>query len=102
MAVLAMLEHLERRRRGSEHDRQPQVIGTSNCEITGRVTQALLLLEGMIVLFVHDNEPELRHRRKDGGARADNKARIAAARKTPGIQTLQIGESGMKQRRLYP
>ena len=44
-------------------------------EVAGRIAQALLLFQGMIVFFVDDDETDIRHGCEDGRARTDDELR---------------------------
>ena len=56
-------EALERRRRGAEHDRHARALRAHDREVARRIAESVLLLVGGIVLLVHDDEAERRHRR---------------------------------------
>ncbi len=48
------------------------------------------------MLLVDDNEPERRHRREHGRARADHDRRAAGARRAPGLEPRAVRERGVQ------
>ena len=69
-----MLQHLEGRCCSAEYDRNVQVFGPGDGKVACRVTQALLLLEGVIVFFIDNDQPRVFERRENGGASANDQA----------------------------
>jgi hypothetical protein len=96
IASEAMLQQLKRWRRGTQYHRDIVMLGAGDSEIASRVTQALLLLERMIVLFVHDNQAEIWHRRKYSGTSTDDELRASGACTTPGSQSICITKTGVQ------
>src|SRR5579862_5558883 len=74
---------LERRRGASQDHRDIAQARTIDREIASVVANAVLLLVRGIVLFVDDDEPQLRQLREDGQAGAHDELRIAARRSQP-------------------
>ena len=62
------------------------------------VAGRLLLLVGMLVLLVHDDEAERFDRRKDGRARADDDPRAALANLVPFVVALAGGQMAVQHR----
>ena len=51
-AIATVLQHFESGCCAAEYDRDIQVLGPGDSEVSGRVTQPLLLFKGVIVFFV--------------------------------------------------
>ena len=56
------------------------------------VARDVFLLVGIFVLLIHEDQPEVRQRRKHRGSRADDDARHAFADAVPLIEALALGE----------
>jgi hypothetical protein len=52
-----VVQRLERRRRGAEHDGHARALRARDCEVAPGVAESLLLLVRGVVLLVHDDEP---------------------------------------------
>ena len=59
-----VVDRLQRRGRAAEDDRRPGVPGAHHREVARGVAEPVLLLEGEIVLLIHDEEPRPRQRAK--------------------------------------
>ena len=59
----------ERRRRRTQHDRSVRHLGPHHGHIAGVISGSLILLVGMIVLFINNDESEVRQRRENCRAR---------------------------------
>ena len=92
-----VVDRLQRRGRAAEDDRRPGVPGTHHREVARGVAEPVLLLEGEIVLLIHDEEPRPRQRREDCGAGADEHLSGAVARARPRREPLAVGESGVQR-----
>ncbi len=90
-------ERLERGRRGAEHRRHAGALRAHQREVAAGVPESLLLLVGSVVLLVHDDQAERRHRREHGRARADHDRRAAGARRAPGLEPRAVGQRGMQR-----
>ncbi len=77
VSLAAVVQQFQCRRCGSEHDGDITAFGTCDGEVASGISQPLLLLEGLVVFFVDDDEADVRHRRKHGGPRADDELRRA-------------------------
>jgi hypothetical protein len=99
-ACLAVIQHLERRRRGAQNDRDVEVLGAGDREIARGVAQALLLLEGLVVFLVDDNQADFPHRREHGRARADDESGVAVARLPPRAKAFDVRKARVQKRRL--
>ena len=62
------------------------------------VAGRLLLLVGVLVFLVHDDQAERLDRRKDGRARADDNARAALANLVPLVMPLAGGQMAVQHR----
>jgi hypothetical protein len=71
IAGTTMLQQFQRRCGRAENDRNVAVFRTSDGEIASRITQALLLLERVVVFFVNDNQAEVGEWCKYGRSGAD-------------------------------
>ena len=62
------------------------------------VAGVALVLVGGVVLLVDDDQPEVRDRGEDGGARADGDPRLARAQPPPLVVALALPQRGVQQR----
>ena len=96
-----MLQHLERGRCGSENNGNVVALRSGNREVSGGIAQTLLLLERMIVFFVNHDQPDVRHRRKDSGTRANDELRRAGPGAAPTRKAYPIRQVGVQDRWSY-
>ena len=87
---------LERRRGRAQHDDGVRHLGAHHGDVAGVVARRFFLLVGRVVLFVDDDQREIGDRRKDGRARADDHARVAALDAVPLLGALAVGERGVQ------
>jgi hypothetical protein len=69
----AMVEHLQRRRCRAKDDRYIEVFRAHDGKVTRRVAKPLLLLKGVIMFFIYDDQSRVSQWCKYCGTRADNK-----------------------------
>ena len=91
-----VVHRLERGRRAAEHDRHAGVARAHHRPIARGVANSFLLLEGEIVLFVHDEEPRARERHEHRRTRPHDDLRRAVARMGPRREPFAVGEPGME------
>ena len=89
---LRALEALERRRGRAEHDGNRQALRASQRQVARGVAEAFLLLVRGVVFLVDDDQPGVGERRENSGPRADHDGSLAAARRTPGPQSFDVGQ----------
>ena len=89
---LRALEALERRRGRAKHDGNRQALRAGQREVARGVAEAFLLLVRGVVFLVDDDQPGVGERREDRGPRPDHDGGLAAARRTPGPQPLDVGQ----------
>ena len=101
---LAELEPLQplpalrpRRRAAVDGDRALErgALGRDRARVVARVG---LLLVGRVVLLVDADQAEVRHRREDRGARADDDRRLAGDDPLPLVAALRLGQAGVEHR----
>ena len=95
-AATGVVEALHRRRGRTEHDDSAFHLAAHDRDIARVVTRRFLLLVGMLVLLVHDDEPQRIDRRKDRRARADDNSRAALTNLVPFIVTLARREMAVQ------
>ena len=69
-------------------------------DVPRMVARRILLLVGVLVLFIHDDEPEPLQRGEDGAARADDDAGRAVVDLVPFVVALAVGEMAVQYRHL--
>ena len=99
IAVATVLQHFQRRRCAAENDRNIQLLGPDDSEVAGRVAQALLLLERVIVFFVDDDQPGLVKGVKIA-ERVPTTVLPPRSGCAPGGEPLDVRQPGMQQRGL--
>ena len=57
-AIAAVLQHFQCGCRAAKNDRDVALLGNRDSKISGRVAQAFLLFEGVIVFLIDDNQPQ--------------------------------------------
>src|SRR5581483_1544727 len=72
------------RRRRTKDDRAAAQAGEDHGEVTGVITDALLLLVSRVMFLVHDDQSEVLNRSEDGRAWSDDNAAAAVDRGHPG------------------
>ena len=95
-AALRVVEALERRRGGAEHDHRAFHLAAHHGDVARVIARRFLLLVGMLVLFIHDDEAERIDGREDGRARADDDARAALADLVPFVVAFAGGEMAVQ------
>ena len=94
-SALGVEAGLDRRRRGSEHDRRLLEPRPHDRHVARVVDDAFLLLVGALVLLIDDDEAEVGERQKQSRARADNHPRLAARRRRPDPFALALRQPGV-------
>ena len=97
-ALAAVVIAFQRRRGRAEHDHGAFHLAAHDGHVARVVARRLLLLVGVLVLLVHDDEAERFDRRKDGRARADDNARAALADLVPFVVALAGGQMAVQHR----
>ena len=84
IAALARIDlGLDRRRRGGQHDRNFGDMRAHHRHVAGVIMRAVILLVGLVVLLIDDNETEIGVRQKQRRARADHDRRFARRNRRP-------------------
>jgi hypothetical protein len=86
---------LDPRRCGTEDHRGPHMFPPDHGEIAGVVPQAVVLLVGGVVLFIHDDQAKIPDRRKKSRSGADDQTDIAAAELFPLIIPRALGDAAV-------
>ena len=86
----------ERRCGRTEHDRAGGDFATHDGQVPSVVADAFFLLVGGVVLFVHDDEPEVADRRKDRGPRPDRHNRVLPGNPRPFLPALLFGHGAVQ------
>jgi hypothetical protein len=71
---------------------QPSKCGAQHGDVAAVVAGDLVLLVGVLVLLIDEDQPEVRQRGEDGGARADDDAGDALADAVPFVEAFALGE----------
>src|SRR5678815_3438218 len=98
LADLRIVKALERGRGAAEQTRAFLHTRPQHGQIPSVIARRFLLLVGVLVFFIDDNETEIRAWSEDGGPRSDDDARAALANLVPFIMTLAFTEVGVKDR----
>ena len=97
-ALAAVVVALQRGRGRAEHDRRPFHLAAHDGHVARVVARRLLLLVGVLVLLVHDDQAQRLDRRKDRRARADGDPRAALADLVPFVVPLAGGQMAVQHR----
>ena len=97
-ALAAVVVAFQRRRGRAEHDHGAFHLAAHNGDVARVVAGRLLLLVGMLVLLVHDDQAERFDGGEDGRARADGDARAALANLVPLVVPLAGGQMAVQHR----
>ncbi len=95
-ALAAVVIAFQRGRGGAEHDHGAFHLAAHNGDVARVVAGRLLLLVGVLVFLVHNDQAERLDRRKDGGARADGDPRAALANLVPLVVPLAGGQMAVQ------
>ena len=76
--------------------RRPRVCAAHDGHVARVVARRLLLLVGVLVFLIHDDQPERFDRREDRRARADHDARAALADPVPLVVALAVGQMAVQ------
>ena len=98
----SILPAFERWRGRTQHHRGPGQLGAHHGHVARVVARGFFLFVALVVLLVDEDEAEIRRGRKDGGARADDDGRVAAANAAPLLAAFIGREGGVEQRDLLP
>ena len=93
-----MMVGLQTGGRRPKHDHSPLFLGTHDRDITGVVTWGFLLLVGMFMLFVDDDQSQWFHRGKYGTACTDHDASSSFTNLMPFIVTFPIRKMTVQHR----
>ena len=102
LAALGVLPAFKRGRGRAHHHHRAGQLGAHHGHIARVVARRFLLLVALVVLLVHQNQPQVGRGSKDRRARADDNGRVAAADATPLLAALLGRERGVQQRDLLP
>ena len=84
IAALARVDlGFDRRRRGRQHDRDFGDMRAHHRHVAGVIMRAVILLVGLVVLFIDDDQAEIRIGQKQRRARADHDRRFAGRDRGP-------------------
>ena len=84
IAALARVDFgFDRRRRGRQHDRNFGDMRAHHRHVAGVVMRAVILLVGLVVLFIDDDQAQIRIGQKQRRARADHDRRFAGRDRGP-------------------
>jgi hypothetical protein len=86
----------QRGRRRTEDHGGIRHLGAHHGNVAGVVARRFFLLVGGVVFFVDDDQGEIGDRGEDGGARADDHARIAALDAVPLLGAFFVGKRGVQ------
>ncbi|MEY9106359.1 hypothetical protein ABH999_002555 [Bradyrhizobium yuanmingense] len=96
IAVLARIDlGFHRRRRGGQHDRNFCDMSAHHRHVTGVVVHAVVLLVGLVVLLIDDDEAKIGVREKQRRTRADHDRRRTFGDRGPIARAGARGELGM-------
>ena len=98
LPLRAVVKALQRRRGRAEHHHGPFHLAAHNGHVARVVARRFLLLVGVLVFLVHDDQAERLHRREDGRARADDDPRAALANLVPLVVPLAGGQMAVQHR----
>ena len=96
LAALDVVEALHRRRGGAEDDDGAFHLCAHDGDIARVVAGGFLLLVGVLVFLIHNDESKRINGRKDGGARPDDDAGAALPYLVPFIMALARGEMAVQ------
>ena len=85
----------ERRRGGTEQADRPAELGAVDRGVAPVVARGLVLLVGRLVLLIHHDEPQVRHRGENRRARAHHHPRLAGGQGEPAVEPLAFAERTM-------
>jgi hypothetical protein len=88
-------DRLQRRRRSGQHDRDLRQRCAQHRHVARLITDPVLLLVGLVVLLIDDDEPQLRQRQKEGRPRPDDDLGAAVGDRPPRIAPLRRRDVGM-------
>ena len=94
----AIVKTFQRRRGRAEHDGGAFHLAAHDGHVARVIARRFLLLVGVLVFLVHDDEAERFDRRKNRRARADDDARAALANLVPFIVAFAGGKMRMQHR----
>ncbi len=102
LALHRVLPALQRRRRRAQHHHRACQFRAHHGNIACVVARRFLLLVALVVLFVDQDEPEIRCRREDRRSRSHHNRRIAAMDAAPLLGSLLRRKRGVQQRHALP
>ena len=94
----AVVVTLHRGRRRPQHHRRPLDLAAHNGHVPRVIARRLFLLVGVLVLFVHDDQPQRIDRRENGRAGADDDAGASLADFMPFIVALAGRQMAVQHR----
>ncbi len=95
-AAAGVVKAFKAGRSGAQHHRNLLAVGAGDAQVPGRVAEAILLLEGAVVLLIDDQNAGAGQRREDGGAGTDDNACLAIGGLQPGIEPLARRQPGVE------
>ena len=93
---------LKRRRRGAENHRHAFESRAINSRVAAVISRCFLLLVARLLLFIHQNQPEIFKRREHGRTRANHDARLAASHAPPFPRALVIRKRAVQHGHAWP
>ncbi len=91
---------LDRRRGGTEDHGRPREPAPHQGEVAGVVAEPFVLFVGGVMLLVHDDQPEVPHRRKEGRPGADDHPDLPPSDPLPLIVPGAPGDAAVEDRDL--
>ena len=82
-ALLGVHQALDRGRGGTQHHRAAAQMAAHHGHVAGLIGDAVLLLVGLVVLLIDDDEPEIGEGQEQGRAGADHKLRLVLRHRAP-------------------
>ena len=102
IAALARIDlGLDRRRRGRQHDRDFGDMRAHHRHVAGVIMRAVVLLVGLVVLFIDDDQAEIGIGQKQRRARADHDRRLAGRDRGPIARARARRQFGMPFQRTH-
>ena len=98
---LGIVPALEARGRAAEEHGRLLAVAAQDGHVAGMVARCLVLLIGILVLLVHDDDAQVFERRKNRAARADDDPRGPAVDLVPFVVALAVGEVAVQDRNFF-
>ena len=95
---LSIVPAFQRGSGGTQNDLGIIHLRAHHCQVSALVTWSIILFVGLLVLLIHDNEPQSGHRGEDGAAGTDDDPAFAASDLLPLRETLCAAKLRMLDR----